>query len=116
MRGTGSYERSPDLDLLVACGAYAARAMGQHEANEARARAFFKDLLYGKRDIWGCLTEGLITETEARNAIMARFATWLSDENGVREPSSDTWSHSDLEHRFDVAILGRPAKHEDTSR
>lgn len=114
MPETGSCERYPDLDLLVACGVHAAKAMGQREANAARARTFFQELLYGERDIWGCLVEGLITETEARNAIMARFATWLSDENGVSEPSSDIWSTSDLEHRFDVAILGRPAQPEGT--
>lgn len=94
------YERLPDLTLLVACGVHAAKAMGQREADEAKTRVFFEDILHGnqrqgRRDIWGCLTEGLITEVEARNGVMARFATWLSCENKMREPSASVWCSSD---------------------
>ena len=107
-------DSSPDLGLLVACGAQVAKAMGQREADVSGARLFFRALLHadrqqGGKEIWAALTAGLITETEARDAVMARFATWLSRENGVDEPSSETWSTPELERSFEIALLGRPA-------
>src|SRR5687767_4659937 len=110
-----SGSRLPDLEQLVACGADAARAMGQREAAPDRARTFFRDVLLrpqdeGGTDLWGCLTAGIITESEARDAVIARFATWLSSQNAVDEPPSIAWCSAELEHRFELAILGRPAQ------
>lgn len=88
--------------------------MGQPTADEARTRAFLRHLLHGEqrrggKDIWGGFRAGLITEIEARDAVMANFATWLSRENGVSEPPSDTWNSPELEHGFEVALFGRAA-------
>lgn len=107
--------RTPDLDALVAAGAQLARAIGQLVPSNGRALEFFHDVLHraqdqGGRDVWGCFAAGLITEVEARDVVMARFATWLSYENGVKEPSSETWNSPDLERCFEQAILGRPAR------
>jgi hypothetical protein len=107
-----SHDRAPDLAELAACGVLVATAMHQREPEAARAAAFFKEILLekGGRELWAGLEEGLITETEIRDATMARFATWLSASNGVKEPSSDTWSSPDIERCFEIALLGRPAK------
>ena len=108
---------TPNLDALVGAGAQVARAMGQAEPHKGRALEFFRDVLHRRqeergRDVWGCFVAGLITEVEARNVVMARFATWLSHENGVQEPSSETWNSPGLERSFELAILGRPARQE----
>jgi hypothetical protein len=107
-----SDDRAPSLDDLVACGVRVANAMGQPQPDASRAAAFFKEILFdeGNRELWACLKAGLITETEIRDATMARFATWLSDSNSVEEPSSDTWSTREIERSFELALLGRPAR------
>jgi hypothetical protein len=86
--------------------------MHQPEPEATRAVAFFEEILVekGGRELWAWLREGLITETEIRDATIARFATWLSDSNGVKEPSFDAWASPEIERCFEVALLGRPAK------
>jgi hypothetical protein len=49
----------------------------------------------------------LITEEELRDATMAYFATWLSQTNGVGEPSSETWSNAEIVGQFEFALFGR---------
>jgi hypothetical protein len=107
-----SYDRTPSLVDLAACGVHVAKAMGQPEPDAARAAAFFQEILFEQsgRELWACLREGLITEAEIRDATMARFATWLSDANGMKEPPSDTWANAEIERCFEIALLGRPAK------
>lgn len=105
----------PDLNLLVACGQRVAAAMQQREARRDRVLSFFRQLLLvaqdcGGKDVLGCLRAGIITETEARDVVMANFATWLSHENGTPEPSADTWVSSALDDSFEFALLGRAAR------
>jgi hypothetical protein len=93
MSRTEPYDRLPDLNLLMECGAHWATAMGQREPDEVRARTFFHEILHkdqrlGGRDLWGCMTAGVITEEEIRNAVMDRFVTWMLHENGIREQPS----------------------------
>jgi hypothetical protein len=108
-----SDDRPPNLVKLAACGARVAKAMRQPEPEEARAVAFFEEILLRKdgRELWTCLKEGLITETEIRDATIARFATWLCQVNGVKEPSSETWASPEIERCFEQALLGRPARY-----
>ena len=115
-----SIDGTPDLDSLVMCGERTAGAMRQHAGNRDRTVAFFRHLLHGDqaeggKDVWECLRLGLITEIEVRDVVMAHFATWLSRENRVPEPSSDTWSSPALEHLFELALFGRPANREELS-
>ena len=107
-----SHERAPDLAALASCGARVANAMRQPAPDAARAAAFFAEILLeeGGRELWVCLKEGLITETEIRDATMDRFATWLSDLNRVDAPNADTWASQEIVHCFEIALLGRPAK------
>jgi hypothetical protein len=102
------YDNPPDLQALADCGALVSKAMNQSAPERTRTIAFFEKILHKDRDLWGCLVEGLITEAELRDATIARFATWLSHTNGVHEPSSDRWGSSEIEHCFELALLGRP--------
>jgi hypothetical protein len=105
----------PDIGALVACGERVAEAMRQRRPEADQARSFFRETLLepegqGGRDLWGGFTDGLITEVELRDATMARFATWLSNLNASREPSSTEWSTSEIEECFELALFGRAAR------
>jgi hypothetical protein len=102
---------------LVACGVRLAQAMRQPEPDRARAATFFEEILLQEdgRELWADFQDGLMTETELRDGTMARFATWLSEANGLtRRP--DTWSTPELERCFEMALLGRPAKPDPPTR
>jgi hypothetical protein len=100
----------------VDCGILIADAMGQTTAAPARAYAFFNDLLYtpqseGGRALWACFATGLVTATEARDATLARFGTWLSHENASPEPPSESWVTPDIERAVERALfrMGDPS-------
>lgn len=104
----------PDLERLASCVDRVAAAMGQSAAGRAQTRAFLETLLFtskpdGGKEIWPCLRDGLITEIEARDLVMAHCATWLSSCNGLAEPSSDEWGSEELQAAFEDALFGRRA-------
>jgi hypothetical protein len=81
-----------------------------HQHVNHRLAGLSRRLEQGGRELWACLREGTITETEIRDATMARFVTWLSASNRMKEPPSDAWASPELERCFEIALLGRPAK------
>jgi hypothetical protein len=104
-----------DLQRLVECVGLVAEAMGAGRPNVRSVEAFLKTVLFapaseGGKDILGCLSDGLITEGEARDLLMANVATWVAHLHGSREPSAKTWTSRELELEFETALLGRPAR------
>ena len=107
--------REPDITALTLCVARAAEAMGMQMPPTVEAESFIRTRLLasqqvGGKDVLGCLGDGLITETEARDLVMAHIATWLSHRNSAPQPSSDLWSTRALELEFEMALLGRAAR------
>jgi len=103
--------REPDLPALVLCVARAAEAMGMYPPPAVEAESFLRARLFapqaeGGKDVLGCVRDGLITRTEARDLVMAHVATWISRRCGAPEPSSELWSSSELERAFELALLG----------
>jgi hypothetical protein len=100
---------TPDIEALIRCGNRVADEIKQPRPEENQARVFFLETLHktqaqGGRDLWGCFAAGLITETELRDATMARYATWLSHINGTSEPA---WQGSPAIHAcFERALFG----------
>jgi hypothetical protein len=107
--------RAPDMKALGLCVARAAEAMVMQMPPIVETEGFIRARLLasqqvGGKDVLGCLGHGLITETEARDLVMAHIATWISHQNGAPEPSSDLWSSRALELEFEMALLGRAAR------
>ena len=104
----------PSFETLLACGRRIASALALPEPQPESTRAFFDMILFrpqrqGGRELWPAFALGIITDSELRSAVLARFATWLSNEKDVREPSCDIWGSAQLEADVDAALFGRPA-------
>lgn len=104
----------PDLASLHVMVLRVAAAMKQPAPSREETDAFFERFLFrsqreGGRDHWACWTERLITDLELRNVTLAHLATWLSHENRVAEPGSETWVTPELEAAVDQILFGRPA-------
>jgi hypothetical protein len=104
-----------DFRRLAECVARVAEAMGVRGLDPRDAEACVRTLVVappseGGKEILACLCDGLITEVEARDLLMANVATWVAHEHGLREPTSATWTSRDLTLEFELALLGRPAR------
>lgn len=112
-----SYESRPDMMRLTMAARALAAAMAQARPNERSLQVYLEAMLYtaqghGGHDTWACLLDGLITEVETRNLVMARCATWMSDENCCREYPVDEWlaPMTNISSAFDLALFGRAAR------
>ena len=111
----GSDDAGLHLDTaLVACVLRLADAMHQARPAEVEVREFLGQLLHrpqseGGKEVWSCTNQGLITEIEARDLVLAHLATWLSHTNECAEPSCEVYSSDALEAAFEQALFGRRA-------
>ncbi len=102
--------RTPDIEQLVAAALDVALAMHGERPPDDELETLLRDLLFGERDLWKAVREGLITELELRDALLARTASRISYLLCVDEPSADLWVTRDLERAFEIALFGREAQ------
>jgi len=101
----------PNLERLVDAALAMAVGIGYHEADRAQIARFLESLLYksqqeGGRELWGCYIARLITQTELRDALIARLSTELAHLDEVEEPHATPWVSRELEHSFEAALFG----------
>jgi|SRR6478752_2790645 len=101
----------PNLERLVDAALAMALAIGYHEPDRVRTARCLESLLYksqqeGGRELWGCYLDRLITQTELRDALIARLSTELAHLYGVEEPNATQWLSRELERSFDAALFG----------
>ena len=100
---------SPDLPQLVRVARNVAAAMHVTPPPDGTLEPFLHELLFGERDLWAAWRSGIITEVELRNAMLARVATFLCAEAGVREPSAELWATAELERAMELGLYRRAA-------
>lgn len=107
---------APNKEKLKICISDLAAAMGMKSLPEELSSNLIEHVLYkgeyqgvkGKNS-WAGLIQGIITEREARNLLMAHSATKISNFNDKEEPGCNTYSTKVLCSNFEIALLGRVA-------
>ncbi len=106
----------PDIEKIVNCIDKMAEAMNMKTLPLDRCKALINHVLYDEqyddvkgKEGWACFQDGLITEREIRNLLMAHSATKISKFNKEDEPNSNEYAFTDLCQAFDAALLGKPA-------
>jgi hypothetical protein len=101
----------PNLERLVDAALAIAVAIGYHEPDRAQTARSLESLLYksqqeGGRELWGCYIARLITQTELRDALIARLSIELAHLDGIEEPNATQWLSRELGHSFEAALFG----------
>lgn len=104
----------PDKEKLIECITSMAEAMKFDPLPYDRALQLIEHVLYkgdynglkGKKG-WLCFEDGIITEREMRNLLMAHSATKIARFNRKDEPSCLDYSSKELCHLFEMTLFGK---------
>jgi hypothetical protein len=99
----------PDMARLIHVAKLVGAALPAEAPADDDIEQFLRDLLYGKREAWSCQREGLITELELRDLLLAHLATFLSRRGGIPEPDAGLWCSAAISLAMEQALYGRAA-------
>lgn len=111
---SAAQSQEPDMKQILDCARSMADAMRLELAPDQETQQFLEAIVLtpqaeGGKAVWACCVDGLITEIETRNVLMANLATWIARTNHVDEPSAELWTSVELEEAFERALFGRLA-------
>jgi hypothetical protein len=99
----------PDREQLLDLARRLARELHGIEPPETELAERIEYVMWGRKQAWGCLEDGLITEEELRNLLLEHI------DYECAHVSGRTWSDFELEDRrricsaLDDILFGRPA-------
>jgi hypothetical protein len=105
----------PKFEDLFNCVKDQASAMNMKSLTQDKTVELIEYVLYKGHDnangknAWSCYENGLITERELRNLLMAHAATQISHSNNLSEPGYNNYVAKELCQKYEKALFGRPA-------
>jgi hypothetical protein len=101
---------APDSAAILECAARLARELHGIEPPEAELRERLDYVLWGTKQAWACLVDGLITEVELRDLLLAHFDYECAHISGLAWGDFDDDRRHMIVEALDQVLFGRPAR------
>jgi hypothetical protein len=101
---------TPNPERLLDFARRLARDFHRIEPPEADLRERIEHVLWGRKQAWGCLEDGIITEIELRNLLLDHLDYECAHVSGRGWTSFAGASQQTLVDALDEVLFGRPAK------
>ena len=100
--------QSPDIDLILQCARMIASNAGAPPIDATAAEVQVRTVLFGEKDVWGAFTEGLLTDQEVCNKLLAEITTWVYRTANLTTEST-SWADHEVQAIMARALLAGAA-------
>jgi hypothetical protein len=101
---------APHRERILDCARRLAQELHRVEPPEAELRERIEHVLWGRKQAWACLEDGIITELELRDLLLAHLDYECAHLSGRGWDELDAIAKQAIVEALDQILFGRPAQ------